>query len=123
MSEKEMPHAKISRRRVLGTLAGLGIGTVAWRRALALQVAEQGAVTAEMLKQAEWISGVELSEEDRETTAQALRGLLRNFAALRAVEIRYDVASATWRHGDCRPASAVGRVAGGAAGGRAIGGN
>jgi len=48
----------INRRRVLKVLAGLGIGTAAFQRALAQQVAEQGAVTAEMLKQAEWISGV-----------------------------------------------------------------
>ncbi len=84
----------IHRRRVLKVLVGLGIGTGAFQRALAQQVAEQGAVTAEMLKQAEWISGVELSDEDRAATARALRGTLRDFAALRQIEIGYEVAPA-----------------------------
>jgi Asp-tRNA(Asn)/Glu-tRNA(Gln) amidotransferase A subunit family amidase len=101
---------RISRRRVLGVLAGLGIGTEAWRRALAQQVAEQGAVTAEMLKAAEWISGVELSDEDRESTARALRGLLRNFAALREVKIGYDVAPAVTFAAQPRPLPAMGAV-------------
>jgi len=35
---------RVSRRRVLGVLGGLGIGTAAWQRALAAQVAQQGAV-------------------------------------------------------------------------------
>lgn len=85
---------QLNRRRVLKVLAGLGIGSAAFQRALAQQVAEQGAVTAEMLRQAEWISGVELSEADRAATARALRGTLRNFAELRRVEIGYDVAPA-----------------------------
>jgi Asp-tRNA(Asn)/Glu-tRNA(Gln) amidotransferase A subunit family amidase len=97
----------ISRRRVLGVLAGLGIGTETWRRALAQQVAEQGAVTAEMLKAAEWISGVELSDEDRESTARALRGLLRNFAALREVKIGYDVTPAVTFAAQPRPLPAM----------------
>jgi Asp-tRNA(Asn)/Glu-tRNA(Gln) amidotransferase A subunit family amidase len=99
---------KLDRRRVLGVLAGLGIGTAAWQRALAQQVAEQGAVTAEMLKQAEWISGIELSEDDRERTARAVRGALRNFASLRAVEIGYDVPPAVSFSAMPRPQPAIG---------------
>jgi len=108
MSRENSQTIRIDRRRVLGVLAGLGIGTASFQRALAQQVAEQGAVTAEMLKQAEWISGVELSDEDRESTARAMRGLLRNFVALRAVEIGYDVAPAVMFAALPRPVAAVG---------------
>jgi Asp-tRNA(Asn)/Glu-tRNA(Gln) amidotransferase A subunit family amidase len=108
MSKRALQPKMISRRRVLGVLTTLGVGTAAFQRALAQQVAEQGAVTAEMLKQAEWISGIELSEEDRESTARALRGALRNFAALREVKIGYDVAPAVSFTALPRPLPAVG---------------
>jgi Asp-tRNA(Asn)/Glu-tRNA(Gln) amidotransferase A subunit family amidase len=108
MSEKIPGTFTINRRRVLGVLGGLGVGTAVWRRALAQQVAEQGAITAEMIQQAEWISGIELSEEDRASTARALRGLLRSFAQLRVVEIGYDVAPAVAFAALPRPLPATG---------------
>ncbi|MEX0939226.1 MAG: amidase [Pirellulales bacterium] len=82
---------RCDRRRVLGVLAGLGVGTTVWQRALAAQVEERGRVTAEMIRQAEWISGIELSEEDRESTARSLRRTLRNFQELRDTDIDYSV--------------------------------
>ena len=53
------------RRTLLKGLAGLGVGTATFRRALAAQAAQAGAVTPEMIKQAEWIAGLELTEEER----------------------------------------------------------
>lgn len=100
--------ARISRRRVLAVLAGLGVGTAAWRRALAAQLAQQGTITAEMIRQAEWISGIELSEADREATARSLRGTLRNIESLRQVEIGYDVAPAVTFAAQPRPLPAEG---------------
>src|SRR5690349_6886090 len=76
-----------SRRSILKGLAALGVGTSVFRRALAYQADQAGRVTAEMIKQAEWIAGLELSDEDRETTARAVQRNLDAFKALRAVEV------------------------------------
>ena len=84
-------YKRVTRRHVLEGLTGLSIGSVAFRRALAAQVATQGSVTAEMIRQAEWIAGLELTEEEREQTAARLRGVLRRFEALRQVDVGYEV--------------------------------
>ena len=60
----------LHRRTILKSLAALGVGTVTFRRALAAQAAQAGTVTPEMIKQAEWIAGLELTEEERTSTAQ-----------------------------------------------------
>jgi hypothetical protein len=62
-----MPDHRPNRRTVLGLLAGLGFGTESYRRAVAAQASQPGAITAEMLKQAEWIAGIELSDQERHT--------------------------------------------------------
>jgi Asp-tRNA(Asn)/Glu-tRNA(Gln) amidotransferase A subunit family amidase len=58
---------------------------------LALQAEEQRRVTPEMIRQAEWISGIELSEEDREKTSQALERTLRDLDAMRKVDFKFQV--------------------------------
>jgi Asp-tRNA(Asn)/Glu-tRNA(Gln) amidotransferase A subunit family amidase len=72
-------------------LASLGIGSVTFRRAVAAQAAQAGHVTPEMIKQAEWIAGLDFTEEERRSTARSVEQSLRGFADLRAVEIGYDV--------------------------------
>ena len=52
----------LSRRGVMGVLAGLGIGSGVMHRALAAAVQEKGRITPEMIQQAEWIAGLELTE-------------------------------------------------------------
>jgi Asp-tRNA(Asn)/Glu-tRNA(Gln) amidotransferase A subunit family amidase len=83
--------AFLRRRAVLKALSLLGAGTVTFRRALAAQAAEAGRVTPAMIKQAEWIAGLELTDKERESTAKALQESLNWFEALRAVEVGYDV--------------------------------
>ena len=83
---------KIARRQALKSLAGIGIGTATFHRALVAQADELAEVTPAMIAQAEWIAGIELSEEDRETTADAIRYTLKSFAANRSVDVGYDVA-------------------------------
>jgi Asp-tRNA(Asn)/Glu-tRNA(Gln) amidotransferase A subunit family amidase len=78
---------KQTRRRVLKALAGLGIGTVVFQRALAAQAEKSSDVTADMIQQAEWIAGLELSETDRKSTAGAVNRELDNFRQLRAVAL------------------------------------
>lgn len=73
------------------TLATLGIGTATFRRALAAQADQEGNVSPEMIKQAEWIAGLELSDEERETTARSVQRSLGSFKTLREVEVGYDI--------------------------------
>ena len=78
-STEPSPSGHISRRVVLETLAGLGIGSAVFYRAVAAQVQTGGAITAEMIQQAEWIAGLELKPKDRDAVA---RGLTRAIAGL-----------------------------------------
>lgn len=88
---KAVPQTALSRRGVMGVLAGLGIGSGVMHRALAAAVQEKGAITPEMIQQAEWIAGLELTEEERDETARAIRRSLSQFESLRNVEVGYDV--------------------------------
>lgn len=90
-SEQPAQRGSITRRRVMAILAGVGIGSPIWQRALAAQVEDKGKITPEMIQQAEWIAGLELTEEERDDTARAIRSVLARFDALRKVEVGYDV--------------------------------
>jgi Asp-tRNA(Asn)/Glu-tRNA(Gln) amidotransferase A subunit family amidase len=72
---------------VLKVLSGLGVGSAVFRRALAAEVTAMGKVTPEMIQQAEWIAGVELKPEDRESAAKGLSRALAGFKQLRAVKL------------------------------------
>lgn len=84
-------HMHLDRRKIFGAIAGLGIGSAVWCRSLAAQVSQAGEITPEMIAAAEWIADVELSEQERQTTAAALDRTLADFRALRDVEVNYDV--------------------------------
>lgn len=80
-----------SRRQLLTTLAGVGIGTVAFQRALAAQAEQAGKVTPELIDQAAWIAGIQLAEEDRQAVAAAVQRDQRKFATLRKVDLQNSV--------------------------------
>lgn len=86
-----------SRRTVLKTLAGLGIGTAVFQRAVAAQAAE-GPVTAEMLRQSAWIAGIDLREDEQAEVAKAVERDRQKFEALRQVELDYEVPPAMVFH-------------------------
>ena len=86
--------SKLRRRTVLKALGSLAVGTLTFRRALAAQAADTGKVTPEMIRQAEWIAGLELTEKERESTAKEVQQSLASFQALRKVELGHDVAPA-----------------------------
>ena len=88
----------LNRRRVLQALVGLGVGTGVFRRALAAQAENEGVITAEMIKQAEWVAGLELTEEQREATAHAMNGLRHKFEAMRATPVSYETPPALMFH-------------------------
>ena len=81
----------MKRRDALAALTSLGIGSATFHRALADDVEKSGDITAEMISSAEWVAGLELTEEERTATLRNLRGELRNFASLRQVDIPYHV--------------------------------
>lgn len=83
--------ARFDRRAVLASLAGLGVGTAVFHRALAQQVTTSRAVTPEMIQQAEWVAGLELAEEDRAAVASRVQSALQRFEEMRKVEVGYDV--------------------------------
>jgi len=75
----------------LKSLALLGVGTSTFQRALAAQAAQAGTVTPEMIKQSEWIAGLELTQDERTSTARTIARSLSSFADLRKVDVGYDI--------------------------------
>ena len=73
------------RRRLVALLAGAGASAAVFGRALAALAEGPGRVTAEMVKRAEWISGVAFSDEERELMLADLGDTEEGIAALRAV--------------------------------------
>ena len=82
------------RRRVLKLLAGAGIGNAVFGRALVALAEEAPAVTGEMIAQAEWISGLELTPEERELMLEDVNKLVTDYATNRAVALDNSVAPA-----------------------------
>jgi Asp-tRNA(Asn)/Glu-tRNA(Gln) amidotransferase A subunit family amidase len=100
----------VRRRTLLKSLAFLGVGTSTFRRALAAQAAQAGTVTTEMIKQSEWIAGLELTQDERTSTARTIARSLRSFADLRKVDVGYDIPPAlTFLPDPPRPAGGIRR--------------
>src|SRR5438093_10072759 len=78
-----------TRRQLMKTVAAVGVGTAVFQRALVAQAQQQpqSGVTAEMIKQAAWICGIELSDADRERLAQGLGQTIRSFEQLRGIKL------------------------------------
>src|SRR6476661_10471598 len=108
--------ARLDRRKVLAGLAGLGVGTAVFQRAVAWQAEQAGKVTAELIQQAEWIAGITLTDEERKAIATTVERDQRRFEQLRKVELSNSIppalaffaappqeAGADIRRGDVRP--------------------
>ena len=63
----------LTRRNALAILGTVGIGTAVFQRALAAAAAD-GPVTREMVANAEWVSGIKLTDAQRETAVNVLSG-------------------------------------------------
>jgi Asp-tRNA(Asn)/Glu-tRNA(Gln) amidotransferase A subunit family amidase len=72
----------------------MGIGSAVFRRALAAQVEQAQTLTTEMLGQAEWIAGLQLSDEDRKAIVQGVQQTLRDCETLRRVRLDNSVSPA-----------------------------
>ena len=87
-----MPDSQpFSRRQLLAALASVGVGTVAFQRALAAQAEQARKITPELIQQSEWIAGITLTEEDRKSVAGAVERDQRKFEALRKVDLKNSV--------------------------------
>src|SRR5262245_28292837 len=115
MNEHPTP-SPLTRRRVLTSLAGLGLGSAAFQRAVAWQAEQAGKITPELIQQAEWIAGITLTDEERKAIATTVERDQRRFEALRKVELSNSIppalaffaappqeAGAEIRRGDVRP--------------------
>jgi len=86
--------ADVSRRELFAAAAALGIGTPTFHRAVAAAAAQEPkgvVITAEMVKNAEWVAGVTLTDEERKSVANSLGDIQRRLGLLRKTEIGYDV--------------------------------
>ncbi|HEX4592079.1 MAG TPA: amidase, partial [Gemmataceae bacterium] len=80
-----------TRRQLLKSLAATGVGTVVFQRALAADTEQAGAITAEMIQQAEWVAGISLPEEARKKLIQSVTQTIKDIRALRNVPVAYDI--------------------------------
>jgi Asp-tRNA(Asn)/Glu-tRNA(Gln) amidotransferase A subunit family amidase len=98
-----------TRRRLLQMLAGLGIGSNVFQRALAAAADKEPAVTVDMIRQAEWIAGIKLSDEDCQALTGSLSRQQRAFETMRKVELGNDIPPALsfhpapWSPPSCEP--------------------
>jgi Asp-tRNA(Asn)/Glu-tRNA(Gln) amidotransferase A subunit family amidase len=93
-----MSSAAVSRRELFAAAAALGIGNTTFQRAVATEVAQpqpKGVViTAEMVKNAEWVAGITLTDEQRQAVASRMTSVRNLLAILHRIDIGYDVAPA-----------------------------
>jgi Asp-tRNA(Asn)/Glu-tRNA(Gln) amidotransferase A subunit family amidase len=79
--------ADLSRRDLFAALAAAGYTCPVFQRAVVAQADKTETITAESIKQAEYIAGLELSEADRKAVARQVNTWRRGFKKLREVKI------------------------------------
>ena len=84
----------LNRRVLLKSIAATGIGTAVFQRAAA-QEAEDKGLTVDAIKNAEWISGVELTDDQREEILSSVDGTKKQLESLRQYELKHTTAPAT----------------------------
>jgi Asp-tRNA(Asn)/Glu-tRNA(Gln) amidotransferase A subunit family amidase len=81
------------RRQLFRAVAGLGLGTATFHRALVAQVGDPPrkdgpvTVTAEMVKNAEWVAGITLTDAQRTSAAASLTRTFRGYVDARKVPL------------------------------------
>lgn len=90
----DSPPRPLDRRQVIFGLGAAGAGSTVFARALAALGESGRPVTVEMIRQAEWISGLELTPEDRELMLEDVGETLVGYERLRRVVLDNGVAPA-----------------------------
>ena len=75
------------RRKVLQVLSAIGVSSAVFGRALQALADEKPKITEEMIHQAEWIAGLELTDAKRKLMLEGLNDTLAGFQALRKVPL------------------------------------
>ncbi len=81
----------LHRRQWLGWLTAAGIGTPTFQRALSQLASTQDKLTAEMIAQAQWISGTQLSAEEQEAIVGLVDNDRKQMQLVRAIEMGPDL--------------------------------
>ena len=84
------------RRRVLKAISAVGVGSAVFGRALVSLAAEKMRLTPKMIRQAEWVSGIELDQEKRDLMLAGVNETLENFNEIRKIQIDNSVAPALY---------------------------
>ncbi len=87
----QFPEYEWTRRKILKVISAAGVGSAVFGRALSAQVAETGTVTEEMIRQAEWITGMEFSDQERELMLRRVSAMRDRYAELREVPLDPEV--------------------------------
>ena len=82
-----MSGASINRRHVLKVLSAAGVGSAVLGRALAALAADAPKITDEMIRQASWISGIAVTDEQRKLMLDGLNQSEADYAKMRAVAL------------------------------------
>ncbi len=91
----EVASRELSRRTLLSFLGGIGLTSTVFARALWAQTESSNDVTVEMIRQAEWIADLQLTDQQREKLAENLQRNRRDAAKLREVPCDADVPPAS----------------------------
>lgn len=97
-SNQKCLHGDSSRRSILATLLSLGISSTTFARALFSQMKPSEPVTAKMINQAEWIAGLQFTNDDRNKMLEQINRATMGFEKLRTVSINNDVPPALMFH-------------------------
>lgn len=84
-------NTRLTRRAALSAVAATGIGTAAFDQAVGDEAEKKTApLNADDIKQAEWIAGIELTEQQREQAAKTVARMQQKQKQLREHEVGYD---------------------------------
>ncbi len=83
-----------SRRAWMIRLTALGVGSVAFQKALAHKASETGTITVQMINDAQWIADIELTSKEKEVIAKQIQDQSENERKLRALNIDADTGPA-----------------------------
>ncbi|MFK7735933.1 MAG: amidase [Pirellulaceae bacterium] len=94
VNETRPSKERFGRRFFLEAIAATGVGSLVFQRALAQEAESQDGLTVEMIQNAEWVSGVELDEDERESIVRSLDRYLRRSKQLRSLPVDADTVPA-----------------------------